>query len=136
LKNILAIEKYCLKKLENIMNTATQTIDLIYESLANRFYEMDYKTYSTNYLGRNNSYYSYLKSSSSSVSIEALFNLYAKLMYEEEMAKEKILEADDRDLQRICQSRAEYFGDMKHTALNGLLETAYDRLEEQKESKC
>ena len=65
--------------------------------------------------------------------IEALFNLYAKLMYEEEMAKEKILEADDRDLQRICQSRAKYFGDMKHTALNGLLETAYERLEEQKE---
>jgi hypothetical protein len=55
-------------------------------------------------------------------------------MYEEEMAKEKILEADDRDLQRICQSRAEYFGDMKQTALNGLLETAYDRIDEKKEA--
>ena len=115
------------------MNTATQTIDLIYESLANRFYEMDYKTYSTYYLGRNKTYYSYLKSSHASVSIEAFFNLYVTLMYEEEMAKERILEADDRDLQRICQSRAEYFGEMKHTALTGLLETAYERLEEQKE---
>ncbi len=131
-----AIEQYYLKKTGDTQMTTTATIAIneIYTSLADRFTDMDYATYSTYYLGRNTTYYSYLKSSGADASVEALFNLYSTLLHAEETAKEHTQEANTRTDQQIAINRSSYFGETKNRALNALIELAYERHEDIKES--
>lgn len=113
---------------------ATIAVNNIYDSLAKRFTDMDSSTYSVYYLGRNPTYYSYLKSTKADASVEALFNLYSALLHQEEEARDLVLEARTRDLQQIAISRSMYFGETKNKALNALIELAYERHEEIRES--
>mgnify|MGYP001568047883 FL=1 len=113
---------------------ATIAINEIYSSLADRFTDMDYATYSTYYLGRNTTYYSYLKSSGADASVEALFNLYSTLLHAEETTKERIQEANTGSNQQLAISRSAFFKETKNRALNALIELAYERHEDIKES--
>jgi hypothetical protein len=117
------------------MDTATIAINRIYEDLDNRFTGLQYNTFSTHYLGRNNTYFSYLKSSGAGVSVEALFNLYAQLLHEEEQARDSSLLADNLTLQTILVNRADYFCETKNLALDALIGLAYERHGDQKEMK-
>lgn len=116
------------------MNTATVIVNEIYKSLEQKYPYMDYTTYSKYYLGRNSTYFSYLKSSGENASVEVLFNLYATLLHEEESAKDKIMEADTAHMQRVSISRSKYYEEIKNRALDGLIEVAYERHQDIKEN--
>lgn len=114
--------------------TATTALQNIYNDIAQRFSNIDYATYSTYYLKRSNTYYSYLLSSGANTTIEVLFNLYATCLYEEDAAKEKALLVDNRARQLLLLERSNFFTKTKNSALDALLETAVEINEEHKES--
>lgn len=114
--------------------TATIALKNIYSDIAERFNSLDYATYSTYYLKRSNTYYSYLLSSGANTTVEVLFNLYATCLFEEEAAKERALRVDNRARQQLLLERSNFFTQTKNSALDAILETAVEINEEYKEN--